>query len=475
MEMGWQEMSSYEIQEAVNGFLITGNPESMVKGLSTDSRIVEDGELFWPIRGTIYDGHDFVLKALDIGASGIVIEKRKWESSSEIRNELKKRFNDRFVITVEDTIKALGDFAAWWRRKSDAEVAVITGSAGKTTTKEMAAGILSLKSKTLKNKGNLNNLIGLPLTLLSLNFEHEKAVLEMGMNHAGEIRRLTEIAEPDLGLITNVGMAHLEGVGDLSGVARAKAEMVEQMSPESQVIVNGDDDVLTKTVTALRKDVITFGLDKNRDVYAYGIRNLGLKGTEFRLIHKGGSFPVRINEPGVQNVLNALAAATICLGFNVPEEDIVAGLGAFTGVKGRFKIIDLPGGNILVDDTYNANPMSLEAALKSVDVIGKGRKIIIGMGEMLELGNASGKAHLKAGKDIAGLNPEYFIAIGEHAHEMITGARDGGMNKGRTLMAENHENMVKLIKDKMGTGSLILLKGSRGMQLDKVAGALADT
>jgi UDP-N-acetylmuramoyl-tripeptide--D-alanyl-D-alanine ligase len=470
----WGEITISEIQNAIGGFLVNGDPEIEVSGLSTDSRTIKKGDLFWAIKGERYDGHDFIMKALDLGACGLVCAKKEREALADISSKTKEIYSDRVVIGVDDTITALGDFARWWRRKSDVSIAVITGSAGKTTTKEMTSEILSLRWKTLKNMGNFNNLIGLPLTLLSLDARHERAVLEMGMNREGEIKRLTEIAEPDLGLITNVGMAHLEGVGDLQGVARAKTEMVQQMSSDARVIVNGDDDMLLQTATMYRKDITTFGLDKNRDIYADGIRNLGLKGTEFEIFHNKGTFPVKVKVPGIQNVFNALAAAAICLCLEVAEEDIMSGLESFEGIKGRFRVMRLPGDNIIVDDTYNSNPMSLEAALRSVDILGRGMKIIVALGEMLELGNASEKAHIEAGREAARLRPEYFVAMGEHAPEMIKGATDGGLKKSRAVLAESHGDMVKIIKDRMNGGNLVLLKGSRGIQLDKVVKNLVE-
>ena len=218
MKAGWDEISSSDIRRAVGGSQVNGDPTAKIGGLSIDSRTIKAGELFWSIRGTKYDGHDFILKAFEIGAVGVVSEESEWKGRPDVRNKVSEKYKDRCIILVADSIRALGDYAGWWRNRSDVKIAAITGSAGKTTTKEMTAAILSITWNTLKNKGNFNNLIGLPLSLLSLKPEHERAVLEMGMNRAGEISRLTEIVKPDLGLITNIGMAHLEGVGDIRGV-----------------------------------------------------------------------------------------------------------------------------------------------------------------------------------------------------------------------------------------------------------------
>ena len=474
MKTGWDEISSSDIVRAVGGFQVNGDPSAKVDGLSIDSRTMKAGEIFWSIRGTKYDGHDFILKALDLGAAGVVSEESQWKGRPEIRNRVSEQYKDKCVILVDDTIKALGNYAGWWRNRSDVKIAAITGSAGKTTTKEMTAAILSIKWNILKNKGNFNNLIGLPLSLLSLKPEHERAVLEMGMSRAGEISRLTEITKPDLGLITNIGMAHLEGVGDIWGVARAKAEMVERMPNDSRIIINGDDDRLFKTVFNIRKDVTTFGLDKSRDIFADKIQSRGFEGSEFNVFHKKGTFHVKLKTPGVQDILNALAAAAICLGLEVPEEDIVSGLESFAGINGRFRVIKLTNDNILVDDTYNSNPLSLESALKSANMVGKDMKIIIALGDMLELGKTSVDAHIEAGRMVARLNPECFIAMGNYANEMMKGALSAGMNKSDVFFAGNHEDMTEKIRSSMTGRNFVLIKGSRGMELDKVVRSLTE-
>jgi UDP-N-acetylmuramoyl-tripeptide--D-alanyl-D-alanine ligase len=325
----------------------------------------------------------------------------------------------------------------------------------------------------LKNQGNLNNLIGLPLTLLRLEKRHDKAVLEMGMNRPGEIARLTEIANPYVGAITNVGRAHLEGLGDLQGVARAKVELVEKISSEGKVVLNGDDKLLLQTASMFRNDATTFGLGKMNDIRATNIRNLGRKGVLFDLEHSGKTWPVRLRTPGLQNVLNALTAASVCLCLDEPVKKILEGLGRFEGVKGRFMVRSLPGDIILIDDTYNSNPSSLTAALESVKgLVNGGMKVIVGLGEMMELGNAAEKAHREAGRQVAGLAPDCFSAIGEHSCDMIRGAVDAGYPSFRAKVAETHDEMLEIIKDEMSQGCLIFLKGSRKVALEKVVEGL---
>ncbi|MDY6972917.1 MAG: UDP-N-acetylmuramoyl-tripeptide--D-alanyl-D-alanine ligase [Thermodesulfobacteriota bacterium] len=474
MAAAWGKITAKEIIDPIRGTFEgsmleaegswpTGAPEkpqTVFSGLSTDSRRIRPGELFWALKGERFDGHDFVLKAVERGAAGVVVQKHHLPTG-ESRIPI--------AISVDDTIKALGDLAGWWRRQYRVRVFAITGSSGKTTTKEMAASILEMGNRTLKNQGNFNNLIGLPLTILRLEEGHSNMVVEMGMNQPGEIARLTEIADPDVGVITNVGMAHLEGLRDIEGIARAKSELVEKISSKGKVLANGDDELLMKTVLSFRKDVLTFGLGRENDVRACRIRDSGRKGVSFDLRYQGRSMPVRLRTPGLQNVSNALAAAAIGLCSNEPDGHIVEGLARFAGIEGRFTVVPLAGGVTLVDDTYNSNPSSLKAALESVKtLVDKDGRIIVGLGEMMELGDAASSAHLEAGRLVAEIGAHYLLAMGEHAHEMVDGAVKSDMPRFRGEVVKTHSEMVKRIIDEIREKDLILLKGSRKMELGKV-------
>ena len=461
----WGEITAREIIPAIQGEMISGHPDSIFTGLATDSREVTPGQLFWALKGENHDGHDFTGNALDKGVSGIVIQKGYRPENSPGRFPV--------VIVVKDTLKALGDLAGWWRRQHSIPLAAITGSAGKTTTKEMAASILGLGNGVLKNKGNLNNLIGLPLTLLQLKEGHRRAVLEMGMNRPGEIGRLTEIADPDVGVITNVGRAHLEGLGSIEGVAKAKVEMLEKMSSTGHMILNGDDELLMKAAAPFRKRVVTFGLGSANDIRAARIQSLGRAGISFELNYHEHSTSVKLPVPGIQNVFNSLAASAIAICLGESPDCIVRGLSRFEPVKGRFNIITLPGGAILVDDTYNANPSSLRAAVESLKALAMDRgKLIVGLGDMLELGDETVPAHLEAGGMVTELGASYFVAMGEHARRMIEGAVSKGFPQEKALVAATYWEMAERIKEVMEKGDLIFLKGSRKMCLEKVVEAL---
>ncbi len=455
-----------DIVRAISGKLVKGDKDITFSGIKTDSRKIEKGDLFWALKGERFDGHDFISSAINAGAYGAVI---KGSYTNKILGSLKDA-QDVVIISAQDTLRALGDLAGWWRNQHNVKVIGITGSTGKTSTKEMISHILSIGKKVLKNPGNYNNLIGLPITLLSLDSSHDISVLEMGMNMPGEIRRLTEIADPDIGLITNIGPAHLQGVKDIHGVARAKTELVEKISSNATVFINGDNELLVKSASKYKKQIIRFGKNAKNDIKLERIVSYGIKGSIFRLSWEGRSLELRINVPGISSIMNALAASAICLYLGEPEENIRKGLLMYQGVKGRFEIIALENDNILINDTYNSNPLSLKASMESIkDIKGK-RGLIIGLGDMLELGDYSVHAHREAGRMAAGLNPELFIAMGSFSEEMIEGAREAGMSEHRLLISHDHEEMVYEIEKRLlKKGCIIFLKGSRAMALERVA------
>ena len=473
----WGKIRAEEILAPIKGSLISGEPDTPIRGISTDSRTLRTGELFWALKGDTYNGHDFAARAVEQGAAGVVVEKRGLiEGFSQFGIDSRgSSSRSPVVISVDDTLKALGRMAAWWRRMHDLKVVAITGSSGKTTTKEMVSRILEMGARTLKNQGNLNNLIGLPLTLLKLTRDHERAVVEMGMNRPGEIARLTEIADPDVGVILNVGMAHLEGLGDLDGVARAKTELMEKISPKGVMILNGDDEPLMRRASSFTRETITFGLGPGNQVRATRILGRGQEGTAFHLEYQKRSWPVRIKVPGLHNVKNALAAAAVGLVMKEPFENIVEGLGRFSGIRGRFMLELLTNGAALMDDTYNSNPCSLEAALHGVASMKSPHgRLMVGLGEMMELGDSTVQAHRKAGERAAKAGAYSLLAMGEHSREITEGARAGGMPPERLKIVRSHDEMVKEIGDTMRQGDLILLKGSRKMGLEKVAEGLRE-
>jgi len=460
MAAEWGKISSEEIATAVRGRVLCGDPQTRFSGFNSDSRTVRRGQVFWAIKGDRFDGHDFVSRAAMQGASGVVVQKEFQASLDELP----------VVITVADTLKALGDLAAWWRRQHKAKVAAITGSSGKTTAKEMTAAIFQMGNKTLKNPGNHNNLIGLPVTLLKLEKMHRRAVLEMGMNHKGEIARLTEIADPDTAAILNIGMAHLEGLGDMDGVAEAKTEMIGNSSPEAKIILNGDDEVLMKHAARFGRSFTRFGLEDGNDVQAIHLRQNGSEGIGFDLVFEGNAWPVHLRVSGLHNIKNALAAAAIGFCLEEPVNHIIEGLGSFEGVKGRFQRIPLKQEILLIDDTYNANPSALRAALHSAaPLVRKEGQLLVGLGDMLELGKAAVSAHREAGGRVAGSGVSWFFIMGSHAEVMREGAIAAGMPSDRIIIARTHDELTAAIIQELKPKDMVFLKGSRKMQFEKVS------
>jgi UDP-N-acetylmuramoyl-tripeptide--D-alanyl-D-alanine ligase len=443
------------VLSAMGGKVISSETAPTFTGVSTDSRLIRDGELFFAIKGERYDGHTFVNDALASGALGAVVER-----------QITCHHSDKAIILVDSTRKALGDLAARWREGMQGlRLAAITGSNGKTTTKEMTYSILSQKFNTIKNHGNLNNDIGLPLALLNLRPFHERAVVELGMNAFGEIRRLTEIAMPDVGAITCVGKAHLEKLGSIEGVARAKAELVEKFSRKNTFVVNADDPFVDNIARGVDSKKITVGIKrKGLDITARDISPIDFSAIKFTIDLMGMEFPVRIRGIGVQNVLNALIASGIAYSLGCGKEEIIAGLELYIPAKMRLEVIDAPQGFKLLNDAYNANPDSMRAALVELARLrGEGRAIAV-LGDMLELGAASDKEHRDIGELAGSLGVDVLIAYGSHAEQYIEGANEKLCGR----LASTHDEAAALLLECAGRGDVVLVKGSRGMEMEKI-------
>jgi UDP-N-acetylmuramoyl-tripeptide--D-alanyl-D-alanine ligase len=468
MRAKWGEITAQEIATLIGGRQISGSPDVALGGLSTDSRTIAPGHIFLALKGERYDGHHFLTDAVNAGGAGVIVG-----LGASIPQDFATK--GLVVITVASTLQALGDLALWWRKQWGGKVIAITGSNGKTTTKEMAASILSLTANTKKSPGNFNNLIGLPLTILSLEKDHRLAVLEMGMNRPGEIARLTQIARPDIGLITNVARAHLDGLGDLQGVVKAKGELLEVMSEDSTAILNGDGELYHQLAPTFRGEIVRFGLGNANQIRAGNIKALGSRDQAFDMYLNNERVPVKIRLPGIHNVCNAVGGAAIAYCLSVSKELIAQGLGEFAPLKGRFLVEDLNGGVQIIDDTYNANPSSLGAALQTVQKLRAEKQgLVVGFGEMMELGQESSKYHVDAGKQIADMGARYLVTLGEHGAHVIEGACQGGMERAQTRLAANHSEMIDALKANVRGNDIILLKGSRKVALDKVVEAIKD-
>ena len=443
------------ILSSTHGRLISGKSGSVFSGVSTDTRKITKDEIFFALKGDNFDGEDFIKEAFNRGASGVVVEST---SSQDL--------NGKVLIQVSSTLRALGDLASDWRMSfPDLKVAAITGSNGKTTTKEMTWSIVSLKHKTLKNTGNFNNLIGLPLTLFELKNENTAAVLEVAMNDFGEIRRLSEIARPDIGAITNIGHAHLEKLGGLDGVAKAKGELVENFNEHNVFVVNLDDLRVERIANGLNCQKITYGINaKGAMISASHIESSDFSNITFDMNVQGIEFPVRLKGIGLHNVMNSLCAAGIALSLGCDTAQIREGLERFTPTKMRLQVLDTPFGFKVINDAYNANPDSMKRAIDELVRLKGGGKAIAVLGDMLELGEASEYEHREIGKYLSVSGVDDVITYGKYAANIL----DGASNSTNCFHAKTHQDAAKILIDTAKPNDLVLLKGSRGSTMEQV-------
>jgi murE/murF fusion protein len=458
------------VQQITGGqlYLPVDNPVTF-NNISTDTRTIQAGDLFVALQGENFDGRLFTEKAVKKGAAGLLINHIPGHKKPDLD------FQPSIpVLLVPDTIAALAQLAGSLRRWNSAlQVLAITGSSGKTTVKEMTGAILKQSRNILKTEGNFNNLIGLPLTLFRLKPEHEIAVLEMGMNRPGEIASLTEIAEPDVACIINIQEAHLEGLGDIRGVAKAKNELYTGLKPEGKVIVNLDDGIVSSLAEALKQEKITFGCHPDAFIRAANIKSLGEIGMGFTLHVGNETRQLTIKCLGHHNVTNSLAAAAIAHGAGSSIDEIAKGLAAFKPYDKRSRVEELPSGLRVLNDCYNANPASMQAALNTLIDLKNNNKTIAVLGDMLELGHKTDEAHSTLGRTVKELGIDYLAAFGNQAENVVTSAKNSGMapaaahgfRSKKDLAFWLHELMQN---EKIGSGDWLLIKGSRGMRMEEV-------
>jgi UDP-N-acetylmuramoyl-tripeptide--D-alanyl-D-alanine ligase len=440
-------------------------------GYSIDSRTVRAGELFFAIRGENHDGHHFVGDAIARRALAAVVSRDFLDSAPGRQIDPHKAA----LVLVDDTLAAL-QFLAYTVLKSwQGEVVAITGSLGKTTTKEMIAAMLARTGRVVKTTGNLNNYYGLPLSVLKMESDgkhasdFDYAVLEMGMNHKGEIARLTEIATPDVGVVTIVAPAHLEFFNSIDEIAEAKAEMVSGIRPGGTTVLNADDERVAG-MAAMRSDInsLTFGIEHNADVMATSIKPEGVAGSSFLLSTRQGQVEARVPLPGRHNVYNALAAATVADLFETPLADIAAALAETPASKMRGEIVRFSEGFTVIDDSYNSNPRALFEMVSMVCSNQSCKRRIIVAGEMLELGSTGAELHREAGRLIARLGVDMLIGVRGLAEEIVAGAREAGMSAAAAILAASPEEAGDILIREALAGDLILVKGSRGVRTEIV-------
>ncbi len=431
-----------------------------IKGVSIDSRTIREGELFVAIKGDRFDGHDFVPEVIKRGAWGALVERTVLEDKFSVLGGLKN------ILPVEDTLTALQEMAYSHRRTFAVPVVGITGSNGKTTTKEMLAGILQQLGPVLKNEGNLNNHIGVPLTLLRLNAGHKAAVVEMGMSASGEIDTLARFIGPDVGVITNIGPAHLEFLKSMELVAQAKGELFNHLKSDGTAVLNADDRFFETLKKRFGGRVLSFGIEERADVRATDIRQ-EQNFTDFTIRSDGSTVNVRLRAVGKHNVYNALAAAAAALAVGMSLDAVKYGLDAFLPAALRSELRQVQGRTVLVD-CYNANPASMDAALATLGSLRSGGRAIAVLGDMLELGQVSVDAHRTIGATVARLGVDLVITLGPLAKHVGEGAIDAGMPKDRVLEAGSQIEAAVLLKKLSRPGDAVLIKGSRGMKMEKI-------
>ncbi|MBT5831083.1 MAG: UDP-N-acetylmuramoyl-tripeptide--D-alanyl-D-alanine ligase [Candidatus Latescibacteria bacterium] len=458
-------MEDFSLQEVITAtkgkWLGNTDPNQIFPtGGERDNRTLKKGELFFALPGEHVDGHQFIDEALKSGASAGIVSRQWFEAQ-----------NDRPpkpLIIVESPELAMGDVARAYRKKFDIPVIGITGSNGKTTTKDMVAAVLKTQYYILVTEGNLNNQLGVPLTLFRLNAQHEVAVIEMGISDFGEMQYLCDIAQPTIGIITNVGPTHLEFLGSVEGVAKAKGELLEYLDESSMTILNLDDLLLSKERVKVKGRLLGFGIERNSQFRGEGLSLNQERRGHFTL--QGRFFKLTV--PGRHNVYNALAAATAGVALHVPLENAAKALANFEPTKLRSQVLSQNGLH-LINDTYNANPASMQAALDvlaDIEIPEGGRRIAI-LGDMRELGEITDQAHQDLGKETAS-KADVLFALGDHAHLVIEAAQSAGLSSTMSHAFTDSEALISTLKEFITSGDTLLIKGSRGLAMEHIVEAL---
>jgi UDP-N-acetylmuramoyl-tripeptide--D-alanyl-D-alanine ligase len=443
----------------INGELM-GDNRVVVNGISTDSRLISPGSLFVALKGENFDGHDYVAQAFAKGAAAAVVERNETWTPESLRG--------KGLIKVPDTLLGLQKIAACWRTNFAIPLIAITGSVGKTTTKDLIASCLGITYNTLKTQGNYNNDIGLPLTLLRLNEEHQAAVVEMAMRQRGEIGRLSRIAKPTVAVIINAEPVHLETLGTIENIIRAKCEILEGLAKEGFALVNGDNPELVKIARSLCSRVLTFGQEPSCD-YQIVKAEADIQGMTIsaRLIDHQMDFQMLL--PSLRLAHNVIAAVAVAHQLGLGYEAIKKGIAKFSPTGNRLNIIKTSQGGLVINDTYNANPVSMANALETAHQLDNENRLVAVLGDMFELGSFETEGHLKVGEKAALCNPKALIAIGERAKIIAQGAIQAGMPREQVFWCHSKEEGLKALINVANAEDIIIFKASRGMQMETLA------
>lgn len=450
-----KEFTAGEIAVVVSGELIQGQPETAFTRVSTDTRQIKPGDLFVALIGERFDAHEFIGQAIAGGAAGLIVSRRAaaelWQGP---------------VILVKNTLTALQELARYNRRSFAGLVIAVTGSNGKTTTKDMIFSVLEQKCPTLKTEGNFNNEIGLPLTMLQLDDSFGAAVLEMGMRGMGEIDLLAGLALPDGAVITNVGETHLERLGSVANIGKAKGEILEHVIPQGFAVLNGDDPLVRQQASRCRGRVIYYGMGEDADIRATNIEVTAGKAS-YTAVTPAGSIEIRLPMPGRHNVLNSMAALGVGLQAGMTLSQIKTGLEETRLTAMRLEIIET-GVATVINDSYNANPASAKAALQILADVGLGRRKVAIMGDMYELGSRTAQGHQEVGTAAAECKVDVLITVGKLAVEIALGASMTDEPPGEIISLNNNAEVKKYLEKIITTGDVVLVKGSRGVRLEEI-------
>ncbi|MEC4891330.1 MAG: UDP-N-acetylmuramoyl-tripeptide--D-alanyl-D-alanine ligase [Nitrospira sp.] len=441
-----------------------------IRRINLDSRTIRAGDLFVAIKGDRFDGHEYVAMALSRGAVGAIVHDAYAVPPAVVKTVGK---SSAFVLGVRDPLFAYQQLATHHRCRFEIPLVAVTGSNGKTTTKEMVASVLGQRWRTLKTEGNLNNRIGVPQTLFRLTVRHEAAVIELGVDNVGQTTRLCEIARPTIGIITNIGPDHLEFFGSMEGSAQAKAELLDLLPPDGAAVLNADDPYFDYLAARAQCRVVSFGYSPKADVQAVQEKSDGKDGTIFRLLLPGKvrHTIVRMKVQGSHNVTNALAAAAVGTVLGISGAVIAQGLSRFRPAAMRSQVVMSQGVKI-INDCYNANPASMKAAVQLLAQSGAGRKTIAVLGDMLELGPNAGRMHQEVGAFIAQQGITQLVACGALGRGLAEGARRAGMSADAVLEMPDAAAAAAAVTAMVAQGNVVLVKASRGMKMEQVVSAL---
>jgi UDP-N-acetylmuramoyl-tripeptide--D-alanyl-D-alanine ligase len=448
--------------DVIGGKLLQGSIDKVFSGVSINSRTIEEEELFVCVQGEKFDGHNFLGEAIKKGAAGVILS-----NLSYLSEDMSGEGNSPFVIQSRNTLLALQHLASYQRTRFPFQVIAVTGTNGKSTTKEMIASIIETKYKTLKTQGNLNNHIGLPLTLLARKPEHEVGVLEMGMSTAGEIKRLAEIARPDIGVITNISAGHLEQLKTVKNVQAAKGELFDSLDKEGTAIINADDPLVIELAKSLRAKKITYGIEQSADIQASNIQNKGSRGFAFTAKIFNQTISINLSQIGYCNIYNALAALAVGHSLGISVKDMNRGLENYQQIPERNEQIRYEGVT-LINDAYNANPQSMRAAIKTLSEFDTQGKRFLVIGDMLELGPLSESAHHKLGQEITLSNLDHLVTVGPLASLVAESAKKNSRHPLQIGKFKTHTEAANYLLRNVNTGDCLLIKGSRGTKMENV-------